>query len=291
MNVEPSALHSDTETEITGPGFGAEICLSPLNQRIQVLRYEADDRTALVAHLERVARDRGFGKVFLKAPVDDRASFESAGMDAEAIIDGYFSGHPAAVMSLFVDDTRRHSPTALEEAEILKTIRKRPADGSVPTPPEGYEMSLAEPADARELAGLYNEVFASYPFPIHDPEYLTSTMESHVTYRVVRDHTGAVVGAASAETNRDLRNAEMTDFATRPNQRGRGLAQHLLAALEEDMSETGIDNLYTIARARSAGMNRVFYNRGYQWTGTLVNNCHIAGRFEDMHVWCKGLAG
>jgi hypothetical protein len=34
-------------------------------------------------------------------------------------------------------------------------------------------------------------------------------------------------------------------------------------------------------------MNRVFYNRRYRWTGTLVNNCHISGGFEDMHVWCK----
>ena len=55
------------------------------------------------------------------------------------------------------------------------------------------------------------------------------------------------------------------------------------------VAERRIDNLYTIARARSAGMNRVFYNRGYRWTGTLVNNCHIAGDFEDMHVWCKSV--
>ena len=79
-------------------------------------------------------------------------------------------------------------------------------------------------------------------------------------------------------------------FATRPDQRCLGLAQHLLAALEEDMDARTIPNLYTIARARSAGMNRVFYNRGYELTGTLVNNCHISGQFEDMHVWCKSLA-
>ena len=30
------------------------------------------------------------------------------------------------------------------------------------------------------------------------------------------------------------------------------------------MAEREIPNLYTIARARSAGMNRVFYNRGYE---------------------------
>ena len=66
-----------------------------------------------------------------------------------------------------------------------------------------------------------------------------------------------------------------------------GLAQHLLSALEQDTAERRIFNLYTIARARSAGMNRVFFNGGYAWSGTLVNNCHIAGQFEDMHVWCK----
>ena len=96
-----------------------------------------------------------------------------------------------------------------------------------------------------------------------------------------------MVAAASAETQPPHRSAEMTDFATLPEQRGAGLAQHLLAALESDMADLGIFNLYTIARARSAGMNRVFYNRGYEWTGTLVNNCHISGSFEDMHVWCR----
>jgi len=104
---------------------------------------------------------------------------------------------------------------------------------------------------------------------------------------IVRDADGALVAAASAETCMRYRNAEMTDFATLPSQRGLGLAQYLLAALEDDMEEAEIPNLYTIARARSAGMNRVFYNRGYEMTGTLVNNCHIAGQFEDMHVWCR----
>ena len=121
-----------------------------------------------------------------------------------------------------------------------------------------------------------------------DPAYVEETMQSHVVYRLVRDSSGSLVAAASAETSLEHRNAEMTDFATLPSQRGLGLAQHLLAALEHDMADRGIRSLYTIARARSAGMNRVFYNRGYELTGTLVNNCHIAGQLEDMHVWCHG---
>ena len=69
------------------------------------------------------------------------------------------------------------------------------------------------------------------------------------------------------------------------------MAEEIYPYIEDDMEDLGIPNLYTIARARSAGMNRVFHNRGYGRTGTLVNNCHIAGRFEDMHVWCKRLPG
>ena len=272
---------------ISGDGFAAEVVFSDLNERIQVVGYEGRDLGSLVERLDEEARRRDYGKVFVKAPVDHRPILEASGLEAEATITGYFDGRPAAVMSLFVDDEREDRPHLEQQEQILAAIRERPADPSLPELPEGYELSPARADDAAELAELYGGVFASYPFPITDSDYLLSTMASHVVYRIVRDHQGDVVAAASAETDPEHRNAEMTDFATRPDQRGLGLAQHLLAALEDDMEERAIPNLSTIARARSAGMNRVFYNRGYRWTGTLVNNCHIAGQFEDMHVWCK----
>jgi putative beta-lysine N-acetyltransferase len=208
-------------------------------------------------------------------------------MEAEATITGYFAGQPAVVMSLFTDPERRERPHIREQQAILDRIASRPADPSPPDLPEGYRMRPAGREDAEDLCRLYRRVFESYPFPIDDPDYLAGTMESHVAYRIVRDAEENLVAAASAEMAEEHRSSEMTDFATLPGGRGLGLAQVLLAALEADMRGRGIDNLYTIARAHSAGMNRVFYNRGYRWTGTLVNNCHIAGRFEDMHVWCR----
>ena len=280
----------NTPARIDGDGFRASVYLSPLNRRIQVLEYEARDTQGLVSSLANSAREAGFGKVFLKAPVHERSGFEAAGMTAEATITGYFAGRPAVVMSLFLNDDRRRRPFADEEDAILEAIRSRPAAGSVSELPESYRMAVAEPADSVELALLYGRVFDSYPFPITEPDYLVSTMETNVVYRIVRDGADEIVAAASAETDPEHRNAEMTDFATLPNQRGLGLAKHILAALEGDMADRGIPNLYTVARARSAGMGRVFYNRGYEWTGTLVNNCHIAGQFEDMHIWCKTLA-
>jgi len=283
------ATRLNTLAQIDGDGFRATVYFSPLNQRIQVLEYEARDTGQMVASLARGADEAGFGKVFLKAPIHQRGGFEAAGMTAEATITGYFAGQPAVVMSLFLTEERRSRPFADDEAAILETIRSRPADASAKKLPAGYTMAVANPADSLELALLYGRVFDSYPFPITEADYLVSTMETNVVYRIVRDGSGELVAAASAETDPEHRNAEMTDFATLRSQRGLGLAKHILAALESDMDERGIYNLYTIARARSAGMNRVFYNRGYEFTGTLVNNCHISGQFEDMHVWCKTL--
>jgi putative beta-lysine N-acetyltransferase len=287
MDAAPHQTAADRTVEITGSGYRAEVVLSDLNQRIQVRHFDGPDLGAMVRELERAARREGYGKIFLKASAGDRELLERAGLTVEATIDGYLSGRPALVMSLFVDEARRRSSAVDQQAEILSSIRSRPADDSLAELPPGFSLTVATAVDAEELAALYNRVFASYPYPIHEPGYLVETMASHVVYRIVRDAGGDVVAAASAETQPPHRSAEMTDFATLPEQRGAGLAQHLLAALERDMSDRGIRDLYTIARARSAGMNRVFYNRGYQLTGTLVNNCHISGGFEDMHVWCK----
>ncbi len=283
----PSTEQLGFEYRVAGKGFKVRMVVSDFNSRIQVLDYQARDPAAMVIALVAEARRRGLGKIYVKAPDFDRERLEQAGMVVEATIAGYFAGQPAIAMSLYLDEDRLERPFAAEQDEILETIRSRPPSASLQAMPDEYVMAVATPADADDLAGLYRAVFASYPFPITEGGYLVETMGSHVVYRIIRNGAGELVAAASAETNRTYANAEMTDFATLPSQRGLGLAQHLLAALEKDMRGWSISNLYTIARSRSAGMNRVFYNRGFELTGTLVNNCHIAGRFEDMHVWCK----
>jgi putative beta-lysine N-acetyltransferase len=284
-----ATVEMGVEHRIKAKDFTVQMVVSDFNQRIQILDYEAREPRAMIRGLVSEARTRGYGKIFLKAPVYDRTALEDAGMVLEATITGYFSGQPAVVMSFYLNDDRVERPFESEQDEILQAVTSHSPDPSVPDLPDGYRMTVAKVSDLEELATLYATVFDSYPFPITDREYLLSTMNSHVVYRIMQDAEGAVVAAASAETSRRHRNAEMTDFATLPSQRGLGLAQYLLAALEEDMAVRSIPNLYTIARARSFGMNRVFYNRGYTMTGTLVNNCHIAGQFEDMHVWCKSL--
>jgi putative beta-lysine N-acetyltransferase len=81
----------------------------------------------------------------------------------------------------------------------------------------------------------------------------------------------------------------MTDFATLPEARGKGLAGVLLSEMEKNMQRERIATAYTIARARSFGMNVVFARAGYTFAGTLVNNTNIAGGLESMNVWYKQL--
>jgi hypothetical protein len=64
----------------------------------------------------------------------------------------------------------------------------------------------------------------------------------------------------------------------------------LLSELEQDLRARGMLSGYSFARARSRGMNQVFYQLGYEYTGRLVNSCDIQGQMEDMNLWVKPLS-
>ena len=147
------------------------------------------------------------------------------------------------------------------------------------------------------ITGVRRDVITSYsihytklydPFPIHDPAYLRRTMEENVVYFGIWEGE-SLIALSSAETDVASGNAEMTDFATLPECRGRGIAQHLLQEMEGEMARRDIRSLYTIARAYSHGMNITFAKNGYHYGGTLTNNTNISGGLESMNLWYKHL--
>lgn len=196
----------------------------------------------------------------------------------------------------FIAEKRRRSfwrATSIRAAPNRRTSPKSPASPCCPEvrpPPLPAEFSLraCTHGDAAAMAAIYRKVFPTYPFPIHDPAWLRETMESHIDYFGV-EHGGRLVALASSEMELDGLNVEMTDFATLPEFRGRNLALHLLAAMEEAMRRKGMRTAYTIARAMSPGMNITFAKAGYKFSGTLVNNTNISGGIESMNVWYKSL--
>ena len=96
-----------------------------------------------------------------------------------------------------------------------------------------------------------------------------------------------IVAAASAEINKQYRNAELTDCATAEGFQGKGYMRSLLLELERNLRTQGITCLYTIARAESFGMNKAFHDLGFAYSGRMTNNCFIFSGLEDMNVWYK----
>jgi putative beta-lysine N-acetyltransferase len=276
------------ELALSSPGaYRAKVFASRLNGRVRVIDHRASDPAGLAKALLKLAEARGLSKVYLKARPADAAGLTGAGFVDEGAIEGFFNGVTCRVLSAFLDPERAESSATPEEKQVLAELIERPVPTLNLELPPGYTSAFAGPGEAAELAALYKDVFGSYPFPIFDPEYLRKVMKTHVVFRIVRDHEGRLVAAASAETAPELGNAEMTDFATLPSERGKRLAMFLLEGLELEMSDRGIRNLYTLARSSIIGMNKVFHHLGYRFTGRLVKNCYIGGRFEDMLCWCK----
>jgi putative beta-lysine N-acetyltransferase len=259
----------------------------PDNNRIYLMKLDSDDSVhGIIEKLDKLAAQKGYTKIFAKVPEGYTSVFVSAGYLREGIIPYFYNGNAAAVfMGKFIDPMRGITPRRDEIEKIIAQSQFKSGSKLRPMP-AGYTLRPATEEDAAELAAVYRNIFASYPFPIHDPAFLVETMRSHVCY-FVAEKEGRIVAAASGEMDRDNRNAEMTDFATLPGHLGNGLSAHLLRHMEPEMAKRGISTLYTIARAISPGMNITFAKCGYAFGGTLINNTQISGSIECMNLWHK----
>jgi len=261
-----------------------------LNDRVYLMQLHPGDLPGILGDMERLAKEQAYTKIFAKVPASHAAAFTEGGYGQEARAPRFFSGEEdCAFMSRFLSVERGVDPHAQEAIAIVDLAQEKGRDAPSDLGPPPFEIRPAEPGHAAELAAVYREVFASYPFPIHDPAYLTETMHEHVRYFCAFDGD-RIVAASSAEMDREQRNVEMTDFATLPASRGSGIAVYLLWRMEEEMRRLGMLTAYTIARARSAGMNITFARCGYAFGGRLVNNTDISGSIESMNVWHKALA-
>ena len=178
----------------------------------------------------------------------------------------------------------RHPAKALSRPASDRSGRKSP--GALRT--ADRPVTACRLDDAAAISAVYRQVFESYPFPIQDPGYLKRVMNEDVRYYCVRAD-GDLAALAAAEIDREGESAEMTDFATLPQWRRTGMAGLLLRHMENETRQLNLRTAYTIARAASPGINRLFQSNGYTYAGQLVNNTQIAGRIQSMNVWHKKL--
>ncbi|MDD2443057.1 MAG: putative beta-lysine N-acetyltransferase [Desulfotomaculaceae bacterium] len=273
--------------------FNCRILTSPYNKRITVYDFELEGNEGagkMVRVLTEKALKRGLDKIWLKSKVKWVHAFTSAGMQLEAKIPGYFMGkEQALIFAKYLSVKRQTASNKNGRRQVIKLLLNSAAEPKKRMPATGITLKQGQAQHCKDLARLYDRVFITYPFPVFDPGYLKNTMEHGVYYMTAWTEEEGLVAAASAEINFKEKNAEVTDFATLPEWRGRGLASCLLKQLETRLRSGGIRCFYTIARSSSAGMNKVFAGLGYGFRGILNNNCNIGGDFEDMNVWSKNL--
>ncbi|MEA3544920.1 MAG: putative beta-lysine N-acetyltransferase [Thermodesulfobacteriota bacterium] len=257
------------------------------NDRVYLMELDRSDFPSILSHINGLAILHNYTKVFAKVPEFARDYFEQDGYRVEASIPNFYRGEEDVFfMARYFHPDRLIDHAADKVQEVLVAARSKASSSHDISLPDGCVCRVASPADREQMAHLYQRVFASYPFPIHDPDYLVETMDENVIYVGIWKGD-LLLALASTEIDFKGGNAELTDFATDPDWRGHGLAHVLLSHLENEMRSSGHSTCYTIARSTSFGMNICFAQNGYQFTGTLVNNTQISGGLESMNVWYK----
>ena len=222
-------------------------------------------------------------KIIVKSRPQDVSAFMKKGYCEEAHVKGYFAGIDMHFVTRYPSRQRQYNKKEPEEEAIIDGVLGTPTAGSSAL---SFPITYASSADAHELAKLYRDTFPVYPTPLGDPEYILKTMTDGTLYVYIKERN-KIVAAASAEINKQYRNAELTDCATAEGFQGKGYMRSLLLELERNLRTQGITCLYTIARAESFGMNKAFHDLGFAYTGRMTNNCFIFSGLEDMNVWYK----
>jgi putative beta-lysine N-acetyltransferase len=270
--------------------FGASLVQhGPENDRAYLMKLDANDLPTILPRLDSLGRQQGYSKLFAKVPATASELFIADGFEVEACVPDFYKGSEDGVfLGKYLQEDRATETQPKLVEEILQAAAARSVGEVATLPSSTPGCERLHPEDTADMADIYREVFATYPFPIHDPAYLEETMQQDVFYYGIRGEDG-LLAVASAEVDFTALNAEMTDFATRPEARGAGLATTLLGTMESSMRSEGIRTAYTIARAYSFGMNITFARHNYIYSGTLTNNTQISGGLESMNVWHKAL--
>lgn len=270
-------------------GKGSIIQHGKLNDRIYLIKLGKNDCPEILDSMKGMAAVHAYTKIFCKVPAWAAPRFIADGYVTEAMIPGFFQGNETAFFLAKYLDSDRLMNLENEYLRELGELLESPFGKAMIDNNGKFDFERLGTEDVKQITALYRKVFLSYPFPIHNPGYIIKTMKDNVRYFGAKKK-GKLVAVSSAELDKEGENAEMTDFATIPDFRGKKLGQILLAKMEKEMEAMGIKTVYTIARLQSIPMNKVFLKHQYQYAGTLIKNTNISGNMESMNVYYKHLS-
>jgi lysine 2,3-aminomutase len=258
------------------------------NDRVYVMKLDKKDIPDIFNDIYNLAYENRYGKIIAKVPTNSYGYFLENDYIREAHIPKFFkNGENLYFMSKYLDENRKIETNE----EIIENVLYDSKNSEIQNDrklADKFKIRVCGKHDINEMTSLYEKVFETYPFPINDNDYLLETMKDNILYFGIWDGN-KLIALSSSETDKENLTAEMTDFATHPEYRKIGFASLLLKAMEVELKKRKFRILYTIARAKSHGMNIVFSRNGYEYTGTLTNNTNIFGNIESMNVWYKNI--
>ncbi|MFO7869102.1 MAG: putative beta-lysine N-acetyltransferase [Bacteroidales bacterium] len=270
-------------------GVGSVIQHGIQNNRVYLMKIHKDDFPSAINYCHALVKEHGYTKIVCKVPAWAAPVFIAHGYTIEAQVPQFYNGKETAFFFAKYLDSERlaglHVDNLAQLSEILMKGNVQAFDlDSVAQP----QVHILQEQHAEEISEVYKQVFESYPFPIFDPSYITQTMQDGVIYFGIFEDT-KLVAISSAEVDYTGQNAEMTDFATLPDYRGKKLAVILLSHMENHMKKMNIPTVYTIARLQAPAITITFLRNSYIYSGTLIHNTHIGGSIESMNVLYKVL--
>lgn len=274
--------------QINSTNYFLEVYIDIFNQRIRIDNYRGN-MTLICNEIDRMVEKHSITKIIFYTRPEHWHQLLSKGFVLEAIIKGYFNGTDNYIMAYYKNNQRKTSEFWIQQDSILQTIFTTNQNIEDALTSNQYQIRKATSKDAQKLSELYGKVFEIYPTPMNNTEYVKEMIGNGVVFYIVECEE-ELVSAASADINQTLHHAELTDCATLPEHRKYGLMKQLLMQLESDLKNKRIFSVFSIARGLSFGMNKAFYQLGYQYNGRLINNCYIFDKLEDMNVWVKDLS-
>jgi len=283
LGTEPTALEWPREFTIQGD---LPAVFDPHNALLTI--YGARTRqfagNELRSCLTAGAEDPGIcSRVLVFAQASEPEEWTAMEFANEGTIDGYWAdGHAAHLWAKAWSE--RAGNSAADDALIENP--PKPLRPRRPALPRGWVCRPADTTDAGEIGGLLRQVFPAYPIP-EDPGAIRYALAAGLVHgRVVRDQAGALAAYASAEFQPGGGAAEITDCATAPATRGRGLMTHLVARLQEDLADIFESrHAYCLAREDQPGMQLVLARRGWRQAGRLVRHYRVGGRWLSAWLW------
>jgi len=254
------------------------------NNRAYIAKFSDRDDQDTIKKVENLAMMHKYDKIIAKVSSSNSHHFENLGYLEEASFPTD-NGLEYVYMSKFMNVKRADCQERDEINTVVNKALEYRQEEEETVEPIPFVIKLGK-NHVPEMIEIYKKVFATYPFPIHDEDFLKESMDSHTFYYGLFSGT-SLAALSSAEICSETMTVEMTDFATLPEHRGKGYASALLRAMEMDLKGSEIKTFYTIARAVSYGMNITFAKAGYGFGGTLINNTNISGNIESMNIWFK----